>query len=404
VDNSKHTSTLCQCLSFVPFEQLPKFHIHQLDRGKKKLLTIPLLKVFIAAQLKDWRSYDQMEEGLLADEQFSEQLGISYISGSQLSRRITQVPTELIQGLFLHTVAKVQPLCKDLKGVTSRIGKLKIIDSSSFKLPSSTCDWAFVKSDWSGVKVHVKLAVDSSDVSYPEEIIPSLGFVDDRRGANQLVVDADATYVLDRGYIDYGQMDQWDERQIHFVLRLWKNSKANVIEEYPVEPTSNIIKDAKVKLGSTFRAMQREIRLVEFRDEQGRQYRVATNRWDLSAQEVAEIYKNRWLIELFFKWLKQHLPAAKIHCSSPQGIWNEIFLAMIAYLLSLYIRLTVETRKTQWQILNLIRTYADKAWGMFQKALKRTPSRTSRGRQKVENRMGSRKQTDLSFNVALINN
>lgn len=404
MDNIKPISTLCQCMKFVPFEVLPKLDIHRLDRGKRKLFTIPLLKVFIAAQLQDWRSFGAIEDGVFADEEFREELNVSGISGSQLSRRIAQVPTELIQTLFLQTVAKVQPLCRDLKGITHEIGKLKIIDSSSFKLPTRICDWAFVKSDWSGVKVHVKFAVDAPDVAYPENIIPSLGFVDDRRGANHLVVDADATYVLDRGYIDYRQMDQWDTDQIRFVLRLWKTSKANVVEEYPVKSGSKVTKDARVKLGSKFRSMEREIRLVEFCDDQGRQYRVATNRWDLVAEDIAEIYKNRWLIELFFKWLKQHLPAAKIHCTSPQGIWNEMFLTMIAYLLSLIIRLTVKTQKTQWKILSLIRTYATKTWASFLSALKRPPSRASQGRKRVDKPLATRCRFDMSCNVSIVEN
>lgn len=395
-------NTVCQCLSFVPFERLPKLSVHQLDRGKKKLFTIPLLKVFIAAQLREWRSYGEMQEGLLADEFLHEELGISSISGAQLCRRIAQVPTNLLEELFLQTVAELQPLCKDLKGLSEDIGKLKIIDSSSFKLPATLCNWAYVKSDWSGVKVHVRLAVDSPAVTYPEKIVPSLGGVDDRKGANCLIVDTDATYVMDRGYIDYGAMDNWVTGGIHFVVRLWKNSKANVIEEYPIAPNSNIVRDAKVKLGSSFRSMKQEIRLVEFRDEQGRQYRVATNRWDLSAEEIAEIYRNRWMIELFFKWLKQHLPAAKIHSTNPQGIWNEMFLAMIAYVLSQYIRLSTQTRKTQWQVLSLIRTYAHKTWETFERALNRLPSRTSCGRQKVQR--PPEKRTDLSSGIAIVTN
>ena len=402
MDNFRPKSTVCQSLSFIPFDQLSSLQIHQNDTGKKKLLTVPLLKVFIASQLKNWRSYAEIEEGLRADEQFREELGITSISGSQLSRRIAQVPTPLLEDLFVQMVTKIKPLSKDFGGISDTIGKLKIVDSSKFRLSTALCTWTRVRADWTGVKVHVRLSVDDPQTTYPDKIIPSLGVVDDRRGALHLVVDDDATYVLDRGYVEYKSMDLWDENGIHYVIRLWINTKETVIEEYPVEPNSHIVRDARVKLGSKFRSMEREIRLVEFRDEEGKLYRVATNRWDLSPQEIAEIYKNRWLIELFFKWIKQHLPAAKIHCTSPQGIWNEMYLAMIAYLLSMYIRLTTQTRKTQWQILSMIRTYAHKAWSAFEQALHRKPSRSSRGRQKTERpRAGP---VDLSAGVALLSN
>lgn len=402
MDNFRPKSTVCQSLSFVPFDQLSSLRIHQNDSGKKKLLTIPLLKVFIASQLKNWRSYAEIEEGLRADEQLREELGIISISGSQLSRRIAQVPTQLLEELLVQMVMKIKPLCKDFGGISEAIGKLKIVDSSKFRLSTALCQWTRVSKDWTGVKVHVRLAVEDPQTTYPDKIIPSLGVVDDRRGALYLVVADDATYVLDRGYVEYKLMDQWDADGIRYVIRMWANTSETVIEEYPVEPNGPITRDARVKLGSKFRWMEREIRLVEFRDEEGKLYRVATNRWDLSPQEIAEIYKSRWLIELFFKWIKQHLPAAKIHGTSPQGIWNEIYLAMIAYLLSMYIRLTTQTQKTQWQILSMIRTYAHKAWSAFEQALQRKPSRSSRGRQKTErSREGP---VELSGGVALLSN
>lgn len=402
MDNFKHKSTVSQCLALIPFEKLPALSIHQNNRGKKKLFTIPLLKVFVVAQLKGWRSYEEIEEGLRADKRLSEELGITSISASQLSRRIAQIPSELLQELFIHTVAQLQPLTTDLGGISDRIGRLKVVDSSKLKLPAALCDWARLSSDWTGVKVHTRLAVDNPDTTYPDMIIPSLGHVDDRRGANRLVVDSDATFVMDRGYVEYQSMDKWDEAGIRYVVRLWKSTAVSVLEEFAVEPNSNIIRDAKVKLGSKFRRMEREIRLVEFRDEQGRIYRVATNRWDLSPQEIAEIYKNRWLIELFFKWLKQHLPAAKIHCTSPQGIWNEIYLAMIAYLLSLHVRIISQSRKTQWQVLSMIRIYAQRPWSTFLRALRRKPSKSSSGRGKTGR--ARERPTDLSSGVALTSN
>ena len=121
------------------------------------------------------------------------------------------------------------------------------------------------------------------------------------------MIDSDVTYVMDRGYIDYRQMDGWVLSRIDFVLRLTKRNKVRVIEMHPIVLGSNITLDARVKLGSRFRRMEQEVRLVEFVDETGREYRVVTTRWDLSAEEIAEIYKSRWLIELFFKWLKATL-------------------------------------------------------------------------------------------------
>lgn len=399
MDNAKPKNTLCQCLSLIPFEDMPRFEIYRLDRGPRKLKVASLCKTFIAAQLRDWRSYGEMEEGLWADEAFRQELGIESISGAQLSRRIAQLSTEFLQNLFLLTVAKVQKLCKGFKGVTDSIGKLSLVDSSSFTLPTNLCNWAYVEKDWTGVKVHVRFCVESPDVAYPDAIVPSTGTVHDLKGARQLVVNSDTTYVFDRGYVQYKQMDEWIENKIHFVMRITKRNKANVIESYPVKPGSSILFDGRVRMGSSFRSMKKEVRLVHFVDNKGREYRVVTTRWDLSAEEIAEIYRNRWLIELFFKWIKQHLPATKVHCTKPQGIWNEMFLAMIGYLLSLYVKLSLETDKTQFQILCLIKLYAQQKWEKFTKALSRKPSRSSRGRQVT----GSLPRvTELTSEVAIV--
>ena len=186
MDNSKTRNTICQCLDLVPFEKLSPFEIHRLDRGVMKLRTVPMLKAFIAGQLRNWNSYLGMEEGLRADKSLLAELEIDSISGSQLSRRIAMLPTELLAELFTHTMANVQALCKNEKGVTLRIGKLNIIDSTSFTLPMNLCKWARVKKDWTGVKAHVRLVVENPDITYPGAVIPSTGNVFDTQGAHDL--------------------------------------------------------------------------------------------------------------------------------------------------------------------------------------------------------------------------
>ncbi|TYR76204.1 transposase, partial [Rossellomorea vietnamensis] len=92
---------------------------------------------------------------------------------------------------------------------------------------------------------------------------------------------------------------------------------------YEVPEGKTILRDAKVILGAEKK--MRPVRLVEYQDSEGKTYKVATTRWDLSAIEIAEIYKNRWIIELFFKWIKQSLRFVKVWSTKPQGIWNQMF-------------------------------------------------------------------------------
>ncbi|MGM1050747.1 MAG: transposase, partial [Bacillota bacterium] len=111
--------------------------------------------------------------------------------------------------------------------------------------------------------------------------------------------------------------------------------------------------------------------------------RVGTSRRDLTAAEVAEIYKNRWLIELFFKWIKQHLHVVKLYSTEPTAVWNQLFLSLIAYAVHMLIMQELQTSKNPWNTLKLMRIYFYDDWTRFVNALFRPPSKKSKGRQKT---------------------
>jgi len=125
-----------------------------------------------------------------------------------------------------------------------------------------------------------------------------------------------------------------------------------------------------------------QARLIEFTDEQQRTYLLLTNVYDRFAQEISEIYRYRWLIVLFFKWIKQHLRLVKLYSANQTAIWNQIYLALIAYSLVLLIKMKMQTDPSLWQILKRIRLYAERSWEEFQQAVFRPTSRPSKGRRK----------------------
>ncbi|MGO4890661.1 IS4/IS5 family transposase, partial [Anaerobacillus sp. MEB173] len=129
----------CQCLSLLPTED---FDCPLIDYGKTKLSTKSLLKIFVAAQLDQWSSYEHMEEKLRAYPKLRKAIGITDISGSQLSRRINDLPTEWVQKLFIKVVAKIKYLTDGCSGIPNGIGRLNIVDSTEIRLPENLCDWA----------------------------------------------------------------------------------------------------------------------------------------------------------------------------------------------------------------------------------------------------------------------
>ncbi|WP_161568221.1 IS4 family transposase [Anaerobacillus alkaliphilus] len=258
-----------------------------------------------------------------------------------------------------------------------------MIDGSCIHLGPTFGNWAYVTQNRNQVKFHTRLVVASPDEAFPDKVIPSTGNVDEREVVMELVTDPEATYLFDRGYVDYGKMDEWLDKGISFAMLINDQNKANILEIYNTA-SEKVIIDARVVLGTKQTQMRNFVRLVGFKDEESRLYRIVTNRWDLSADEVAELYRNRWVIELFFKWLKLHLRVVKLQSTKPQGIWNQIFFAMTAYCLALYVQIMEQTKKSTWRVLELLRIYSERSWDTFWKVLHREPQRASKGRKKSQ--------------------
>ncbi|MNI26367.1 Transposase DDE domain protein [compost metagenome] len=121
---------------------------------------------------------------------------------------------------------------------------------------------------------------------------------------------------------------------------------------------------------------------MEFSDDKDNFYRVLTNVDELSAEQISEIYRHRWMIELFFKWIKQHLKLVKLYSLDPEAIWTQMYLALTAYALVLIVKLETGTTRTPWKVLQLLRIHIHNSWETFLEALFRQPTRTSKGRRK----------------------
>ncbi|MDY0410358.1 hypothetical protein [Paracerasibacillus soli] len=126
-----HKQLISQSLSILPTES---FSCPLLNYGYDKLSVDALMKIFVAAQLDNWQSYEEMEEKLRANPEFCQSINLPSISGAQLSRRINDLPTEHAQALFQSVVHKIQELTKNHKGINPELGRLKIIDSTHIKL------------------------------------------------------------------------------------------------------------------------------------------------------------------------------------------------------------------------------------------------------------------------------
>jgi len=365
-----------KCLGLLNLEN---YRCPYTDTYAKKLLTGATILLLVDAQLRGLESLSDIEISLRANEVLQTYTGLDSIHGSSLHRKLEQLPLETIKSLCFHVLQQLHHSHKDKKGIP-KIGRLNIIDSSEITLPKKAGEWAYCSKEKNGVKLHLRLVVADRETVHPDGVVLSTSAVSDQEGALNLVVEDDAIYVFDRGYLNYRLYAQWSKRNIRFVARVKANSKLRILEEYPVPENSHVVRDARVELIDPESKEAYQLRLVEYKDEEDRLYRVVTTVWQSTAEEIAEVYRSRWLIELFFKWMKSHLRIKKLFNHKPEAVWNHIYIALIAYGLSELIRQDSQTKQTAWTVLKTMRHYWFLSWETFVKELNREPTRTSKGR------------------------
>lgn len=144
-------------------------------------------------------------------------------------------------------------------------------------------------------------------------------------------------HVFDRSYLDYKKFDLYCKNGIRFTTRLKANALVEVIKEL-IPKGSSIKKQQRVILGKTTK-MTNHLRLIEIEDLEGKPIKIINNDFQLKAQEISDIYRYRWQIELFFKWIKQHLQVKHFYGFSPQAVENQLLIALITYSLILLVKI-----------------------------------------------------------------
>jgi len=198
-----------------------------------------------------------------------------------------------------------------------------------------------------------------------------------------LIADPNALYVFDRGYVDYKRWDDYCEAKIRFVTRIKDNFIINVIDSKQVDGTN--MTESTVLLGDTKTTIMRhQLRLIHTVDTTGTPVVILTNDFKMSALEISEIYRNRWKIELFFKWIKQHLKVKKFYGQSANAVYSQIWLALITYCLLLLTKVDLKASNSLLDIQRLLEDNLFKPFNVFLVLLQRKATKTSRGRQKKD--------------------
>jgi len=352
------------------------------DKYAKKLHTIQLIELIAHAQIEQLRGLRDISYSL-NDGQLSEAIDLESISASQISRKLRELPTEILQLLFNDVKAQAgREIGVDT--VSQGLGRLRLIDSTTISLCLSQFLWAKFRKTKGGIKIHLGLRFFEQGV-LPDEVVITPAKPADKTQMDALVVEEeDALNVFDRGYVDYKKFDKYCQKGIRFVTRLKGNAVIEIVAELPVDPDSPIKKHQIVYLGTEgVNKMEHPLRLVETEDTQGNPVIIITNDFKLTVQEISTIYRYRWQIELFFKWIKQHLRVKHFYGTSEQAVENQIFIALITYCLLVLMKLKVGYKGPLLTIKRLIHTCLCEPFTSFVQKLYRTPERSSKGRRKT---------------------
>ncbi|MDO5554459.1 MAG: IS4 family transposase [Planctomycetia bacterium] len=236
------------------------------------------------------------------------------------------------------------------------------VDSSVFALDSTTIDlclslfnWAYFRETKSAVKVHALLNVKSE---IPEFIRISTGKVHDVPILDELNFSGKSWYVMDKGYNDFGRLHRIEEAKAFFVIRAKKNTQMARLYSHPVDKSTGLRCDQTVRfvIERTRCLYPDKIRRIKFYDEEhDRRVVFLTNNITLPALTITTLYKKRWEVELFFKWIKQHLRIKRFFGQSENAVRIQIWVAIAVYLLVAIERKRLAIDRPMSEILTILK-------------------------------------------------
>ena len=347
-----HNTVFAQMLKFIPrheFESLA--HQYHSGRRLRKMTRWTQFVAMATAQLSGRHSLRDVVSNMTAQARKLYHLGIRSVSRSSLSRVNESQPYELYEALFAKLLARCQAHAP--RHNFKFKNKLYSLDASTIDLCLSVFPWAKFRATKGAVKLHVGL---DHEGLLPAFVAMTDGKTHELTAARALRLPKGSIVVMDRGYNDYAWYKQLNNNDISFVTRLKTNARYQVIERRAVLKNKGLTCDQTIQLtGAKAENCPIRLRRIGYKDaDTGIHYTFLTNHFTLAASTIADIYKARWQVELFFKWIKQNLKVKSFLGTSKNAVLTQIWIAMCVYLLLSYIRFLNNIRPSLQQMLRLL--------------------------------------------------
>lgn len=324
-----------QLMDFFPLAEFRRL-VRELrsDYRVRKLSCLDQFYIMAFAQLSYRESLRDIETFLRASPSKPYHLGIrARVSRSTLADANERRGSQLYASLAEVLIARAQRAYADQPSLLNLNHAVYAFDSSVIDLSLKLFPWGHFKKDCSGVKLHTLLNVVSH---IPSFVRITLAKVSDVNLLDQLSYEPGAVYVIDRGYLDYARLYRIDRAGAFFVTRTKKRYRFRRVRSRSVEAQPGVRSDQRVHLVNSVpkRKYPDSLRRIRYVDpETNKRLSFITNNFEWSALTIAELYKARWHVELFFKWIKQNLRIKAFFGTSLNAVKTQIWIALCVYLL-----------------------------------------------------------------------
>lgn len=325
---------------------------HGADKHVRRLTTRDQLIALLYGQLSGASSLREIIGGLESHRARLYHVGGRPAQRSTLADANARRPAEVFSELFSEMAGRLQ------RGLRRKLGEATyLIDATGLRLSGLGSAWAHFSAKACGAKLHI---IYDADAERPVYAAVTAARVNDITAAQEMPMEPGATYVFDLGYYDYGWWAALDAAGCRIVTRFKSNTVLTVTAENQVPDGGTILSD-RIGLLPQRRSKGRKnpfsdpVREIRVRIETGKVLRILCNDLDASASDIADLYKRRWEIELFFRWVKQTLKIRHFLGTSENAVRIQIAVALIAYLLLRVAQGNQKTVKSPLAFARLVR-------------------------------------------------
>ena len=345
-----------QVMEYVPWKTFGRIiDRHGGDASVRTLDCADVFRVMAFSQLTWRESLRDIESCLASNQSKLFHMGLSGIPArSTLSDALNQRDWRIYHELAMRLIVRARDLCAKESTGLDIDATVYALDSTTIDLCLSLFDWAPFRSTKAAVKMHTLLDLRGA---IPAFIHISDGKMGDVKVLDMLLIEAGAFYVMDRGYLDFGRLFKLHQAGAYFVTRAKRGMNARRVYSNKTDRSMGVICDQSIRLNGFYVSKEypEHLRRIRFKDpETGKTLVFLTNNTTLDALTIAALYKKRWQVELFFKWIKQHLRIKRFLGTSENAVKTQIWCAVSTYVLIAILKKELQLNVPLYTMLQIL--------------------------------------------------